>query len=378
MNRVSLGVPWPPGLRVAAWRPAGVAHLHTTHTSCRRATCRWPGIAAWLMAGVLALAGCGAPEDAPTVVVYTSVDLPYAEPVLQAFERETGIAVRAVYDVEAAKTTGLATRIRAEARRPRADVFWNGEFVQTLMLAEEGLLAVSAPRDPAPIPETLRDPEGRWFALAGRARLLLVNRERVADTERPQSLSDLLDDRWPGPQVGMAHPLFGTTLTHAAALYALWGEARARAFFTRIAERKVRILPGNAAVRDLVANGTLLWGVTDTDDAAGALARKAPVAALFPDQDEAQSGTLFVPGTVARVAGAPHPDTGLLLLEYLLSPEVETRLLAAGWCHVPLRTSATPGRHLDASDVRFASIDLQDIHRALDAARADLRRIFVR
>ena len=104
-------------------------------------------------------AGCGDPEPA-AVVVYTSVDQHYAEPVLAAFERETGIRVRAVYDVEASKTTGLVNRLIAERARPKADVFWNGEFAQTMLLKERGLLAsyASPGREAAP----WRDPDGYW------------------------------------------------------------------------------------------------------------------------------------------------------------------------------------------------------------------------
>ena len=39
------------------------------------------------------------------VVIYTSVDQVYSEPVLDKFEEETGIKVKAVYDVETAMTT---------------------------------------------------------------------------------------------------------------------------------------------------------------------------------------------------------------------------------------------------------------------------------
>ena len=46
-----------------------------------------------------------------------------------------------VYDVEAAKTTGLVNRLIAEKDRPQADVFWSGEFAQTIKLKEEGVVS---------------------------------------------------------------------------------------------------------------------------------------------------------------------------------------------------------------------------------------------
>ena len=79
----------------------------------------------------LLTAGCrhhgrGSPQGRETVrevSVYTSLDRPYAEPVLRAFERRSGIRVLDVYDAEATKSVGLAARIVYERARPRADVF---------------------------------------------------------------------------------------------------------------------------------------------------------------------------------------------------------------------------------------------------------------
>jgi len=52
------------------------------------------------------------------VVIYTSVDQIFSEPILHDFEQKTGIKVKAVYDVEAAKTTGLVNRLLAEKNYP--------------------------------------------------------------------------------------------------------------------------------------------------------------------------------------------------------------------------------------------------------------------
>ena len=43
----------------------------------------------------------------PIVVVYTSQDEVYAEPILKDFQKETGIQVKTVFDSEAVKTVGL-------------------------------------------------------------------------------------------------------------------------------------------------------------------------------------------------------------------------------------------------------------------------------
>ena len=59
------------------------------------------------------------------VVIYTSVDQVFSEPILNGFEKAKGIKVKAVYDVEASKTAGLVNRLIAEKDRPKCDVFWN-------------------------------------------------------------------------------------------------------------------------------------------------------------------------------------------------------------------------------------------------------------
>src|SRR4030042_2060228 len=78
---------------------------------------RWLGVCTLF---IVIFTGCqGAPAPHPSVVVYTAVDQPYAEPIFAVFEQNTGIQVKAVYDVEAAKTTGLVNRLIAEKDQPR-------------------------------------------------------------------------------------------------------------------------------------------------------------------------------------------------------------------------------------------------------------------
>ena len=80
------------------------------------------------------LAGCGkrgAPQQL-SVVIYTSLDKVFSQPILESFEVETGIKVLTVYNSEATKTTGLVNRLIAEKDNPQADVFWNFETVRTV------------------------------------------------------------------------------------------------------------------------------------------------------------------------------------------------------------------------------------------------------
>lgn len=322
------------------------------------------------------LVSCAGNPNERTVVVYTSVDQVFSEPVLQRFEQQTGIRVLAVYDVEAAKTTGLVARLVAEKDRPRADVFWNGEFAQTMALDHAGVLAAYQPTTAADLPRRFVDADGYWTAVGCRARVLLVNTRLVAPGDRPSSIFDLSDPKRPRGSTGMALPLFGTTATHAAALFASLGPERALEFFSTLETRGVRVVDGNSVVRDLVVRGDLAVGLTDTDDACGALERGDPVEAILPDQDS--FGTLLVPGTVALVAGSPHPAEARALVDYLAGIDVERQLLESGCSQIALRPGLENSPWLPVDGVRGMDVSLEDIFRQMAPSRTELRRLFVK
>ncbi len=116
---------------------------------------------------LLLVSGCSK-EGQKEVVVYTSVDQVFSEPVLKDFEREKGIKAKAVYDVEATKTTGLVNRLLTEKDRPQCDVFWNNEIVRTILLKRKGVLAPYSSSSAEDIPSQFRDkevlPERVWVA----------------------------------------------------------------------------------------------------------------------------------------------------------------------------------------------------------------------
>lgn len=326
---------------------------------------------------LIALLCACAPSGAQRVVIYTSVDQVFSEPVLQEFTRQTGIQVLPVYDVEAAKTTGLVNRLIAEVSNPQADVFWSSEFAQLLLLKEKGVLETSSPSWAADLPAAFRDPDGQWYGFAGRARVILVNTQLVPEDQYPRTYADLLDERYPADKIGIANPLFGTASNEAAALYALLGPDAGRDFYNRLKQRGVQVLDGNSVVRDQVAAGRLWFGLTDTDDACGAVANGAPVQLIFPEQGAGQPGTLVVPNTVGRIKGGPNPLAAARLIDYLLSPAVEEKLAAADFTHIPILAQTTSSTCLGNQKIRALEIGLGEIYRLLQPAQADLKEIFL-
>ncbi|KKK77724.1 hypothetical protein LCGC14_2850720, partial [marine sediment metagenome] len=95
-----------------------------------------------IVACLVLWAGCSRRENdqQKTVVVYTCLDQVYSEPILKAFEKQTGIRVLPVYDAESAKTTGLVNRLLVRRGNPDCDVFWNNEVAQTIVLKNKDVV----------------------------------------------------------------------------------------------------------------------------------------------------------------------------------------------------------------------------------------------
>ena len=85
-------------------------------------------------------------------------------------------------------------------------------------------------------------------------------------------------------------------------------------------------MSGNRQVAEAVAANQLAFGLTDTDDAIGEIAKGMPVEIIYPDQRPDELGTLFIPNTLALIKDSPHPKEAEKLLDYLLSPDVERKL----------------------------------------------------
>ncbi len=267
--------------------------------------------------------------------------------MLKDLSRVTGLDVRAVYDTEETKSTGVLNRLIAEGDHPQADIFWSGDSVRPALLVQRGLVVPYVSAAGADIPAAFKAADGTWTGIAARARILLVNKNKLAPEARPRSVRDLADPKWKG-QTAIANPVFGTTTMHMAALFSAWGDDNAKAFLAALKANGVRVASSNGEVKRLVATGEIAFGLTDTDDAHEALGEGAPVEVVYPDQDG--DGTLIMPTAVVLMKG-PHPEAGKRLVDALLAPSVEEKMAAAA-AHMPLRA----GTKLKPFPIDYAKI----------------------
>jgi iron(III) transport system substrate-binding protein len=318
------------------------------------------------------LTGCkrGSAPDLAPVTAYTSVDQVFAEPVFRGFETSGKHVVRAVFDTEETKSTGVLNRLIAEAKRPQADVFWSGDPVRPFLLVKRGLVEPYVSSAAAAVPDAFKAKDGTWTGVAARARVLLVNKNKVSPEAMPRSIKDLANPRWEG-QTTIANPLFGTTTMHVAAIFATRGDAMARSFLADLKRNKVRIASSNGEVKRLVVAGEVAFGITDTDDAYEAIKGGAPVEMVYPDQDEL--GTLVMPTTVVLLKSGPNPDGGKKLIDYLVTADVEAAMAKSG-AHMPLRPGvpAPPGVR-PVSDIKAIAVDYAQVGETMERIQPWLR-----
>lgn len=324
---------------------------------------------------LLASACDGHPAD---VVLYCAVDQSHSEPIVRAFEAATGLKVLFQPDVEASKSVGHRRRIQEESNNPRCDVFWNNEVVQTVLLADAGLLDPYQPPTAADIPEAFKDPAGFWTGMAARGRVLIVNTEAFPDADaRPDSSDDFLKPLW-AQHASMARPLTGTTAAHGAAWIDAWGVDATLQRFAEMRAAGVRYVSGNAHLMRLVRDGEMHFGFTDTDDAKVAIDEGFPVVQVVPDQGPGEFGLIVIPNTVSLVKGAPHPEAARRLIDFLVSAEVEALLAAGPSAQIPVRASVPrPDHVLDLTGLQLAPIDWQAVGRSYAASVDALEAWFV-
>ncbi len=245
------------------------------------------------------------------------------EPLLQAFTAKTGIKANVVFAKD-----GVLERMKAEGSNSPADLILTVDIGRLNDAVEAGVVQpVSSKILEANIPANFRDPDGRWFALTQRARLIYASKERVKPGEIT-SYEQLADPKWKG-RICTRSGKHDYNIALLGAMIAHHGEEKAEKWLEGLKANLARKPQGNdrAQVKainegecDLSLGNNYYYGAMLSDPKQKAWADS--VNPVFPTI----GGT---PGTHVNVSGvalsksAPNRENAVKLMEFLSSDEAQ-------------------------------------------------------
>jgi iron(III) transport system substrate-binding protein len=290
-----------------------------------------------LAAGLFLIPGCGDSGE-PVVNVYSHRHYDTDEALFQRFTEMTGIEVRVV----SASADELIARLEREGEASPADVLITVDAGRLHRAKERGLLrSVSSRELESAVPEGLRDPEGYWFGLTKRARIIAYARDRV-NPDDVQTYGDLTDEQWVGRIVARSSENI-YNVSHLASIIAANGPEVADAWVRGVVANFARPPQGNDTdqIRDVAAgvgdlalvNSYYVGRLLNSDDEAGR-ELASQVGLIFPNQGG--RGTHINVSGAGVTRHAPNAANAVRLLEFLVSEEAQ-RAFAEGNFEYPVR-----------------------------------------
>ena len=270
-----------------------------------------------------ALATCLAlPAVAQEVNLYSYRQPELLKPLTDAFTEETGIAVNVAF-----LDQGMVERLKAEGDRSPADLVLTVDVSRLAAVVAAGV--TQAVQDEAleqNVPAAYHDPEGQWWGLTTRARIVYASNDRVADGD-VTTYEDLADPKWQGR-------ICTRPFTHAynVALTSAYlhhhGADETRAWLEGIKSNLARKPQGNdraqvkaiwAGECDISIGNTYYYGqmLEDPEQAEWANSVR-PVFPVFEN-----GGAHVNISGVALTKAAPNRENAIKLMEFLVSPEAQ-------------------------------------------------------
>ena len=304
-------------------------------------------------AAALLLAACGGTTDEPAspsgdeaageVNVYSGRHYDSDIALFDAFTAETGVKVNVIE----AGGDALIERIVQEGEASPADLFITADAGILWRADQRGVFrATDNDALDARVPAQFRHPEGKWFGLAKRARVIVYNREQGL----PEGLSayaDLADPAYDDMIcVRSSSNIYNQSLL--ASIIAHEGEEAAEAWARGVVDNFARRPQGNDTAQvEAVAAGLCRLAIVNSyyvarfinvEDAEKA-AIGAAIGVLHPDQDGA--GTHVNISGAGIMAHAPNPENAELLLAFLLRDETQSAF-ALGNNEYPIVVGVAP------------------------------------
>lgn len=279
------------------------------------------------------------PTFAQEVNIYTTREPGLIQPILDAFTAETGVAVNTVF-----LENGLIERVKAEGESSPADILMTVDFGALIDLVNAGVTQpVASETLSAAIPEAMRDPEGNWFALSGRARVVYAAKDLDLDAITYEQLGD---EEWAGRLCIRSgqHP-YNTALF--AAYLAKHGEEATKTWLEGLKNNQARAAAGGdrdgardiaAGICDIAVANSYYYGLMSSGK--GGDEQKAwsdAIKVILPTFED--GGTLVNVSGAAVAAHAPHRDEAVQLLEYLASEPAQKLYAEANFEH-PVNANA--------------------------------------
>lgn len=323
-------------------------------------------------AAALLLAACGSPAPeqvaapaskvepavpkAAAVTLYTTREPGLIQPLLDAFSRETGVAVDTVFVRD-----GLPERLRAEGERSPADVLMTVDTGNLLDLVENGhTQAIESAALDAAIPAGLRDANGHWYALSLRDRVLYADKDLALESF---AYEDLAKPEWKGRVCIRAgqHP-YNTSLF--AAMVAHAGEAATEEWLRGVKANLARAAAGGdrEVARDIlggicdigIANAYYVGRMKHSEEGSEQRAWGDAIKVIRPVFASATDGGTHVNISGAAVARHAKNRAGAVqLLEYLVSDAAQSLYAQANY-EYPVK----PGVALDPVVASFGELKI--------------------
>jgi len=296
--------------------------------------------------------------DEEALVVYSGRSEDLVAPLLDQFTEETGIELSVRYG----NTAAMTAQLLEEGDQSPADFFLSQDAGALGALANAGCLATLPEETLAQVAQTYRAPDDTWVALTGRARVIAVNPDLVAEADRPTSIDDVLDERWSG-QVGIA-PTNASFQSFITAIRVLEGEDAARQFLDGLVTNDVQTYEGNGDVLAAVDSGEIAMGLINhyyLYELAAEAGRESIVAEnVF--LDDGGAGSLINISGAGVVSGTDRGEDAQALLDFMLS-ETAQNYFAETTYEYPMIEGVDPPaglptlEELDAPDLDLSDLD---------------------
>lgn len=269
-----------------------------------------------ILASGIAAAGATTVQAAEEVNVYSYRQPFLIQPMFDAFTRETGVKVNVVFAKK-----GLEERLKQEGENSPADLIFTVDIGRLHSVVEEGLTqSVESNTLESNIPANLRDPEGHWYGLTTRARIIYASKDRVKPGEIT-SYEDLADPKWKG-KICTRSGNHSYNLALFASMIAHHGEEKTEEWLTGLKNNLARKPQGNdrAQVKaiwqgecDLAIGNSYYMGKMLADEEQYQWA--SSVNMIFPNQED--RGTHVNISGVAMTKHAPNKQNAVQLMEFL-------------------------------------------------------------